>query len=86
MIEFPSISTPMSCRRVKVMSTLFLWFSLCFQEDEYDEGRRVEEIEVQHQISPQVDEVEEVPQGDQVPNVGGGDEPSELSNRDICKT
>ena len=29
-IEFPLFSTPMSCHRVKVMSTIFLWFFLLF--------------------------------------------------------
>ena len=49
--------------------------------------RRVEEKDVQEEIPPQVEEVKQVPQdaqGDQVPNVeGGNDDPLELSNRDI---
>ena len=79
-MEFPFFYTPLSCRRVKVMGTLFLWFSLCFQEDEYEEDteQESEENEVQEDIPPQVEEVEKIPQGaqgDQVPIVGGGDAP-----------
>ena len=37
--------------------------------------RRVEEIKVQEEIPPQVEEVEKVSQGDRVPIVGGGEEP-----------
>ena len=44
--------------------------------------RRVEENDVQEDIPLQVEEVEQVPQGDQVPMSGGDDVP-ELSNRDI---
>ncbi|XP_069150274.1 uncharacterized protein [Solanum lycopersicum] len=50
-------------------------------------NRRVEENDVQEDIPSQVEEIEPVPkdaQGDQVPNVeGGNDDPLELSNRDI---
>ncbi|TMX00689.1 hypothetical protein EJD97_000340, partial [Solanum chilense] len=54
-------------------------------EDEYEgiPTRRVEENEVQEEIPHQVEEVEQVPQGDQVPIVGGGDDPPKLSNKDI---
>ena len=48
-------------------------------------ARTVEVNEVQEEIPPQVEEVEKVPQGDQVLTVGGGDEPPELSNRDIIE-
>ena len=45
--------------------------------------RRVEDNEVQEEIPPQVKEVEQVLQGAQVTNVGGGDDSPKLSNRDI---
>ena len=45
--------------------------------------RRVEENEIQEEIPPQVEEVEQGAQGDQVPIVGGSYDLPELCNRDI---
>ena len=66
----------MSSRRIKVMSTLFLLFSLCFRKMNASRTptRRVESNEMQEEIPLQVEEVEQVSQGDQVPIVGGGDD------------
>ena len=40
---------------------------------------------MQEQFPHQVVEVEQVPQGDEVPIVGGGDDLPELSNREILQ-
>ena len=49
--------------------------------------RRVEENEVQEEIRPRVEEVEQVPQDNQVPIVGGGNDvlvvPPKMTNSEI---
>ena len=89
MIEFPFFSTPMSCHRVKAMSTIFLWFSLCYRRinTRRTPTTRVDENDVNEDIPPQVEKVEQVPQGDQVPIGGQGKEvsmvPPEMTNGEI---
>ena len=49
-------------------------------------ARRVKDSDVHKEIPPQVEEVEQVPQGalgDQIPIVGGGDDPQKLSDMNI---
>ena len=91
-IDFSFFSTPMSFHRVKFIITFFLWFSLCFRKMNMRRTptKRVEENDVHEEIPSKVEEVEKFPQGsqgDQVPNVKGGNKVlevhPELSNREI---
>ena len=79
MMEFPYFSTPMSCRRIKVISTLFLWFPWVTSKinTRRTSARRVEENDLHEEILLQAEEVEKV-KGDQVPSVEGGNEVPEV--------
>ena len=82
----------MTCRNIKVMTTLFLWFCCVSKKMNTRRtlARRVKENDVEEEIPPQVDVVENVSQGsqgNQLPIVGLGNDvpviPPELSNSDI---
>ena len=68
------------------MSTLFLWFSLCYRKINTTRtpSRRVEENDVNEEIPPQV---EHVAQGDEVPIGGQGNDvlvvPPKMTNGEI---
>ena len=76
----------MTCRNIKVMTTLFLWFCCVSKKMNTRRtlARRVKENDVEEEIPPQVEQVPQdgqgvqgaqvPPQGDDIPNVEGGNE------------